>query len=239
MSNPFEDFHPDFYQTKKPAAERIQKAQDQVVGQLVDGYLNFVIAEIENLAWMVEHEHVVSVYSQFVESIKKYNYTTYDIEAFCARWDQADVLPMMIPGPIGLYLSALINHCRTAEIYIRLKDFNCRFHFLGYRLPESKTLILEGDTGDFTGAGLYGGSLKVRGAVRNWCGAGMLAGELSVTGAAGSQVGIWMQSGTIRIARKANEIGHPRYGGRVYVKDKLVPINTTPTDGNKMEQDDK
>ena len=88
-------------------------------------------------------------------------------------------------------------------------------HFLGYRLPGGKQLIVNGDTGDFTGAGMCGGHLIVNGSTGDWCGAGMTGGLIRIRGNAGRNLGQWMHGGSIGVDGKIGGIGEKRYGGRI------------------------
>ncbi|MGD8228698.1 MAG: hypothetical protein PVH82_14885 [Desulfobacteraceae bacterium] len=222
MKNPFLDFHPNSYREQEDPVERIAQAKQDIMGWIVEAYLGLVRGEIKNLAWPVEHNRVLKVYGDAVSHLRGLQYDRYDIEAFCAELDSSDDLPYMIPGPAGLYISALVNHSYENRIRLRLQDYQRTFHFLGYALPKRKTLILQGDAGDFCGAGLQGGRLVVEGAVANWCGAGMLEGEIRVSKDAGRSTGEWMHGGEIRVGGTIQSVGQLRHGGRVLQDGKLI-----------------
>ncbi|UCH20993.1 MAG: hypothetical protein JSU83_21150 [Deltaproteobacteria bacterium] len=222
MRNPFIEFHPDRFKKREHHAERIITVKEDVIGKLTEGYLQILEEEIDNLSWMVEHHHIVNVDEKILDDIQYLEYSFYDIEAFCAQMDNADSLQLMVPGPAGLYISALINNSKDGHFVLRLADYQYTFHFLGYRLPENATLILEGNAGDFIGAALNGGSLIINGSVGNWCGAGMLNGDIQVKQNAGEKTGEWMHGGAIRVNDSIGSIGETRYGGQILQHGKSV-----------------
>ena len=225
MKNPFLDFHPDRYEQEEYPAERLVQTKQDTMALILEGYLQLVRGEISNLAWPVEHIHVVSVYNNTVRTIRGFQYDRYDIEAFCAELDRSDDIPYMIPGPAGLYISALVNHSRDNSVILRLQDYRRTFHFLGYALPVGKELVLQGDAGDFSGAGLRGGRLAVEGSAGNWCGAGMLEGEIRVSKDTGMNTGAWMHGGKIHVEGKAESIGEKRFGGHIFLDGKTIVSN--------------
>jgi hypothetical protein len=222
MKNPFLDFHAVPYQKKQMPLDRIVRARQEIMDGIVEGYLQLVEEEVKDLVWLVEDSHVVRTYTAAVDRVRDLHYDQDDIEDFCAELDSAKRIPYTISGPAGIYLSALINHAPEERIVLRPQDFDRTFHFLGYRLPENKTLILQGNVGDFIGAGLSGGRLVVEGSVGNWCGAGMMNGEILVTGSVGQKTGEWMRDGEIHVDDTIGSVGRSRFGGKIYQRGKLV-----------------
>jgi hypothetical protein len=222
MKNPFLDFHAVPYQKKQMPLDRIVRARQEIMDGIVESYLQLVEEEVKDLVWLVEDSHVVRTYTAAVDRVRDLHYDQDDIEDFCAELDSAKRIPYTISGPAGIYLSALINHAPEERIVLRPQDFDRTFHFLGYRLPENKTLILQGNVGDFIGAGLSGGRLVVEGSVGNWCGAGMMNGEILVTGSVGQKTGEWMRDGEIHVDDTIGSVGRSRFGGKIYQRGKLV-----------------
>jgi hypothetical protein len=220
LKNPFLEFHPRRYSQNKLQAKRIVKANDGIVDMMLAGYLTMLETEMDNLAWLIEHDRIIKIYEAIACRISAMRIHSDDIEAFCTRLDGTEGICLMIPGPLGLYLSALINHSQEKQVKVKLNDYQRIFHFLGYRLPEKKTLLLDGDTGDFTGSGLCGGLLIVNGTVGNWCGAGMLSGEIRVRQNAGQHTGAWMHGGTIRVDGRIESTGDKRLGGEILMQKK-------------------
>ena len=222
MKNPFQDFNLDNYQMKESPSERIVRANQVVFDSIVEGYVHLVEEEIKDLAWVVEHDRVVRAYGVAVERLRGIQYEQEDIEEFCEALDSSDGIPYRIAGPAGLYLSALVNHSQETHIKLILEDYQRTFHFLGYRLPEGKTLTLQGDGGDFLGAGLCGGRLVVEGSAGNWCGAGMMKGEILIGRNAGNHTGEWMQGGEIHVAGQISGVSKSLCGGRIFRTGKPV-----------------
>lgn len=224
MKNPFNDFHPGQYQKREDNVERILLANQDILEDIVGGYLSVVEKEIENLAWIVEHDHVVEVYSAISARIRHLRYNAYAIEAFCSELDSSRNVAYLAPGPAGLYISALVNYCREKRVVLKVRNYRRKFHFLGYGLPKGRTLIVDGDVGDFSGVGLYGGALIVQGSAGDWCGAGMVDGKILVTGNTGNQTGQWMHGGEIRVDGSIKNTGETRFNGTIYMAGKPVPF---------------
>jgi hypothetical protein len=222
MRNPFLDFQSVPFQKKEIPLDRIVRAKEEVMEEMVSGYLRLVEEEVKDLVWLVEHSRVVKAYSAAVKSIRDLKYDSDDVEEFCAELDSSNKIPYMISGPAGIYLSALVNHAHEQRIVLRLRDYQRTFHFLGYRLPEGKNLVLQGEVGDFIGAGLSGGDLIVEGSTGNWCGAGMMKGKILVTEHAGQNTGEWMRGGEIHVDGRIRSVGKTLFGGKIYQRGKLL-----------------
>jgi formylmethanofuran dehydrogenase subunit C len=190
--------------------------------RIVDGYRRLVEEEIKDLVWLVEHSRVARAYSAAAKSIQDLSYDQDDIEDFCAEIDNSEKIPYIISGPAGIYVSALINHVKEDRMTLRLEDYQQTYHFLGYRLPEGKTLVLQGNVGDFIGAGLSGGHLVVEGSTGNWCGAGMTRGEILITGFTGLNTGEQMRGGEIHVDGRIRSVGRTIFGGRIYQRGQLI-----------------
>ena len=222
MNNPFNDFSPDRYQMKENSAQRIVREKQDVSKGIIAGYLCMVEEEIKDLAWVVEHSRVVKAYGAAVERLQGLQYEQADIEEFCAELNGSNSIPYLIPGPAGLYVSALVNHSQEKHILLRTEDYQRAFHFLGYGLVKGKTLTLQGDGGDFTGAGLNGGSLVVQGSTGNWCGAGMMKGEILVGKNTGLNTGEWMHDGQIRVEGQIQSVSKSLFGGRIFQQGERI-----------------
>ncbi len=222
MKNPFKDFRPGNYQKKENPARRIVQLKQDTLEGIVKGYHCLVEEEIKDLSWIVEHSRVVKAYGIAVEKLRRLKFEQEDIEAFCVELDRSNSIPFLIPGPAGLYVSALVNLSQEAHIQLRLEDFQRPLHFLGYGLTEGKTLTIHGDVGDFTGAGLAGGRLVIEGSTGNWCGAGMLSGEIRVSKHSGRNTGEWIQGGQIQVAGQIHSMGQNFYGGQIFEQGRPV-----------------
>lgn len=222
MKNPFRDFQEVAIQQKEIPLQRIVRAGQEVMAKILEGYLHLVEAEAKDFVWLVEQSRVLKAYDAALKHIRGFQYDPEDIEDFCGQLDSSDQIPYLLEGPAGIYVSALINQLGEDRIALRLKDFRKSFHLLGYRLPAGKTLVLQGDSGDFTGIGLDGGRLVVEGSAGNWCGAGMLRGEILISGTAGWKTGEWMKSGEIRVGGWIRGVGQNILGGKIYQQGKRI-----------------
>jgi hypothetical protein len=231
MKNPFLDFRVFPYQQKELPLDRIVKEREETLEHLVQGYLQLVEEEVRDLVWLAEESKIEKAYGAAVKKIDGFEYDADDIDEFCALLDSSNKIPYLISGPAGIYISALVNRAKEDHIVLCPKDYERTFHFLGYKLPEDKTLILQGDVGDFTGAGLFGGCLIVEGSTGNWCGAGMMKGEIRVVHNVGQNTGEWMRGGEIHVDGIVKSVGTKFYGntgyrvlfgGKIYQKGKLL-----------------
>ncbi|MDY6972517.1 MAG: hypothetical protein SV775_09335 [Thermodesulfobacteriota bacterium] len=205
MINPFEDFAAYPYKEKDIPLDHIIRARESVMERLIEGYLQFVKEEIKDLVfWLAEHHSRVALaYSFALRSVRGLDYDVDDIEELCLEFDRGDRIPYLISGPCGIYLSALCNNAKEKTIRLRLRELKRPFHFLGYGIPSGKVTTLEGNTGNFAGAGLLGGKLIIEGSTGNWVGAEMRKGEIRVDGHIGG-------------------IGNTIFGGRIYQYDDLI-----------------
>lgn len=222
MKNPFQEFQTVSFKNKNLPLSRIVRAKQDVMAHILEGYLHLVEAEAKDFVWLVEQSRVLKTYSEAVKYVQSLNYDQDDIEEFCGELDGSTKVPYVIEGPAGIYVSALVNQLSEDRVVLRLKDYQKKFHLLGYRLPVGKILIIQGDIGDFTGTGLAGGCLVVEGSAGNWCGAGMLQGEIRVAGTAGWKTGEWMKAGEIHVEGWIRGVGQNILGGRIYEQGKLV-----------------
>ncbi len=227
MINPFEEFSACTREQREIPLDRILRAKKHTMDELSKGYLKLMEVEIRDLVWLVEHSRVVKAYAAALETVKTLEYDTDDIDEFCLELDKGQKLPYLVSGPAGIYISALCNMAKEERVHLRLHELNRTFHFLGYRLPEGKTLVLEGSTGDFAGTGLSGGKLTVDGSAGNWAGAGMMKGEMFVKEDTGQNTGEWMKGGEIHVGGHIRGLGKTISGGRIYQRESLVFPSTT------------
>jgi len=214
MINPFDDFQA-ASAAPSPGMGPTGRAGAKTIETLAGGYLEVLKEQIGNLGWLVDHEQVVTVYGRMSTLARAMAYNAHDIEAVCARIDGAESVSLLIPGPAGLFVAALVNQAPEPVIRLEMAGFQRAFHFLGYRLPAGKSLVIEGQAGDFAGAGICGGQLTVNGDVGKWCGAGMIEGRITINGRAGKGLGQWLHGGAIEVTGPAAKIGHIRYGGTI------------------------
>ena len=222
MINPFEDFKDHPVRRRQIPLDRIIEVKQQTMDQIIEGYLKLAEKEVKEMVWLVEHSRIVKAYSSALETIGDMEYDIDDIEEFCLELDRGNRVPYLISGPAGIYVSALCNNVKDERIDLKLFELKRTFHFLGYRLPEGKTLILDGNVGDFIGTGISGGNLIVKGSTGNWAGAGMLKGQIHIKEHTGQNTGEWMKGGEIRVDGHIRGIGKSIAGGHIYQGEKMV-----------------
>ncbi len=221
MRNPFEEFKGQATKRREIPLDQILRSKEETLSQILRGYENLLKNEAKDLVWLMQYSTVIKAYTIAEEGIKGIDYTAEDIEEFCYALDKTDQIPYLITGPAGVYISALCNHAKEDEITLRLQDLNVKINLLGYRLPEGKRLIVEGNVGDFTGIGLDGGELIVEGSAKNYTGAGMKRGRIVVKNNVGFNTGHGMTGGEIVVGGRIKGLGKI-VGGKIYERDHLI-----------------
>jgi hypothetical protein len=239
VKNPFLDFKNVTVTSKEIPLEQIVRRNRQVMDALLDAYHCLAHDLVKELCRLLDHgmrfnvyksmlpgielpkllkstlTHAEAVYQSILPAIQAIEYAPSDIEELCAFNElskEADVEPS---GPMGIYLSALINASRERHFALNLHNRNSRLHFLGFRLEKGKRLSVRGDVGHFTGAGLRGGYLKITGSTGSWCGADMSCGRIEITGDALSKTGVQMKGGQIHVDGRIHEVAKYRSGGEI------------------------
>ena len=207
MINPFLDFKTYREEESGIPLDRIIRTKERVMDRIMEGYIKLIEEEAKELVWLVEDSHIARAYSSAYDYIRNLEYDISDIEELFTEIDRGKTMPYLVSGPAGIYISALCNHTGEKSVRLKLNDFKRVFHFLGYRLPRGKTLIIEGNTGDFIGSCLAGGKLIVEGSTGNWTGAGMVDGEIFVRKNSGQNTGELMKGGKIQVDGYIKGIG--------------------------------
>jgi len=219
--NPFEEFQS--FQCRKAEfpLDRIVHTAEAVMDRIRLGYEKLLEEEAKELVWMVQYNTIIKAYEVAEKYIREIDYSAEDIEDFCFALENTQRIPYLIPGPAGIYISALCNDAREEEIVLKLSELKTEINLIGFRLPKGKRLMVEGDTGDFTGIGVEGGELTVEGNSKNWTGAGMRSGKISVKKNIGLHTGEWMMGGEIHVGGRVRGLGNI-VDGKVYEREKLV-----------------
>lgn len=221
MKNPFEAFHQGSTRTREIPLDQILKSKEEVLSTILHGYEDLLKNEAKDLVWLMQYSTVVKAYGIAEKGIEGIEYTAEDIEEFCYALDHSDQIPYLITGPAGVYISALCNHAKEEEIRLHLRDLNVKINLLGYRLPTDKTLIVEGNVGDFTGIGLEGGELTIEGSGKNYTGAGMKRGKIVVRHNLGFNTGHGMTGGELIVGGRIKGLGKI-VAGKIYERDQLI-----------------
>jgi hypothetical protein len=219
--NPFEEFKVFTVEETAIPLERIVRSTEGIMDQVRRGYEKLLEEEAKELVWMVQYNTIIKAYEVAEKYVKGIDYSTEDIEDFCFALENTQKIPYLIPGPAGLYISALCNYVQEEEILLKLSELKTEINLLGFRLPKGKRLVIEGDAGDFTGIGIEGGELAVEGSAKNWTGAGMRSGKILVKKNIGLHTGEWMMGGEIYVGGRVRGLGNI-VEGKVFERDKLV-----------------
>ena len=221
MKNPFEEFKTFAFQKADIPLDRIVQSTGVVMDQIRRGYEKLLEEEAKELVWMVQYNTIIKAYEGTEKYVKEIDYSAEDIEDFCFALENTQKIPYFIPGPAGLYISALCNYSKEEEIVLKLSELKTDINLIGFRLPKGKRLVIEGDAGDFTGIGLEGGELVVEGNTKNWTGAGMRSGKILVKKNIGLHTGEWMMGGEIYVGGRVRGLGNI-VEGKVFERDKLI-----------------
>jgi len=221
VRNPFEEFMVFNVEPSTIPLDQIVQSAEIVMDQIRRGYEKLLEEEAKELVWMVQYNTIIKAYEVAEKYVKEIEYSAEDIEDFCFALENTQKVPYLIPGPAGIYISALCNYAKEEEITLKLSELKTEINLIGFRLPKGKHLSVEGDTGDFTGIGLEGGELVVEGNTKNWTGAGMRSGRILVKKNIGLHTGEWMMGGEIHVGGRVRGLGNI-VEGKVYERDKLV-----------------
>jgi hypothetical protein len=221
IGNPFEEFRSFTFQETGIPLDQIIQSTEVVMDQIRRGYEKLLEEEAKELVWMVQYNTIIKAYEVAEKHVKEIDYTAEDIEDFCFALENTQKIPYLIPGPAGLYISALCNDAKEDEIVLKLSELKTEINLVGFRLPKGKRLVIEGDAGDFTGIGLEGGELVVEGNTKNWTGAGMRSGKILVKKNIGLHTGEWMMGGEIYVGGRIRGLGNI-VEGKIFERDKLV-----------------
>ena len=221
MKNPFRAFGDYEPNVRELPLDKMVKDKKEVMGKLLKGYARLLTEGKKDFVWLVQNETVERAYVAAKAAINGMQYDMGDIEEFCYSIEGIDDLPYKVTGPLGIYISALINYAKEDNITLNLVDLKMDISLIGFRLPKGKTLNINGDLGDFTGMGVNGGTLRVNGNTKNWTGAGMKSGTIEIKKGAGYHTGEWMTGGEISVADRVKGLGDSMYG-RVYEKGNLI-----------------
>jgi hypothetical protein len=219
--NPFEEFETFAASTPDLPMDQIVQFTEVVMDQIRWGYEKLLEEEAKELVWMVQYNTIIKAYEVAEKYVKEIDYAAEDIEDFCFALENTQRIPYLIPGPAGIYISALCNYTKEEEIFLKLSELKTEINLIGFRLPKRKRLMIEGDAGDFTGIGLEGGELVIEGNAKNWTGAGMRGGKILVKKNIGLHTGEWMMGGEIYVGGRIRGLGNI-VDGKVYERDKLV-----------------
>ncbi len=199
----------------------ILEEHEDVLSALTEGYKHLVEHEAGDGLWQPDQDSIVRVYGQAVAIAERLPYEAGAIESFCTAALGSDDPDFFLMGPVGLYVSALVNASQSAHVGLDLGGQELRVPLLGYRLREGVRLEVSGHLGDLVGIALEGGHLSVAGNVGKYLGAGMTGGRIDVSGDAGQSIGEQMTGGEIHVQGRFGGVGKP-ISGAVYHRKQTV-----------------
>ena len=216
----FRDFP---YQKKEIPLDRMVQPKGRVMDRIIAGYAKCEAMEIQDLVCEVEKGEIIEAYALAEKTLRSFDYDVDDVEEFIFELykGNGERIPRDISGVTGIYLSALCNNIKDKKIELNLQPIKQKIDFIGYRLPEGKTLVLKGNVGSFVGAELQGGDLFVEGSTGDCAGAGMSEGKIFVSQQTGINTGDWKTGGEIHVEGGIGSLGRHITGGYVYQAGQL------------------
>ena len=208
MKNPFEAFR-DYFEDhpSKTSISKTGREQESNILPILP-FFEKIREESTPLAAIVLNNTVIEgLYKKIIKLVENYAFSASQIEDFTYK-----LCLELIKAPFdsikgGIFISALINTSPGKLFFLEIPDSNHLVHFLGYQLPEGKTIEIDGNTGDFLGMNLSGGTISVSGNVRDWAGTGMKGGRIVINGSCGRFACEWMRGGNFLVTGKIESLG--------------------------------
>jgi hypothetical protein len=110
--NPFEEFKAFTVSTPELPLDQIVQCTEAIMDRIRWGYEKLLEEEAKELVWMVQYNTIIKAYEVAEKYVKEVDYTAEDIEDFCFALENTQKIPYLIPGPAGVYISALCNYAR-------------------------------------------------------------------------------------------------------------------------------
>ena len=104
-----------FRQEDIPLDEIVQSTE-AVMDHIRRGYEKLLEEEAKELVWMVQYNTIIKAYEVAERYVKEIDYAAEDIEDFCFALENTQKIPYLIPGPAGLYISALATTFRKKRL---------------------------------------------------------------------------------------------------------------------------
>ncbi len=118
----------------------------------------------------------------------------------------------------GLFLSALINTGPKGTYVIMTGHLDLPPDFIGHSNEAGRGIIVEGNSGSYTGYSMNEGSITVRGSAGHLLGELMSGGSIIVEGDAGNSAGDSMSGGSITVkGNVGHSLGKYMKGGKITV----------------------
>ncbi len=156
---------------------------------------------------LVSEESIEALYREVEKITKEHVFSSGIIEDIAYEIGNEHIKNPLDSVIGGIFLSSLINNSSGNLFFLEIPAPQCILHFLGYRLPDGKTLNIDGNIGDFMGMNLSGGHISINGNVRDWAALGMKKGKITVNGSCGRFACEWMRDGEFLVAGKIESTG--------------------------------
>jgi glutamate synthase domain-containing protein 3 len=170
------------------------------------------------IAWKVcsYTGNAVKDYPKMLETVKKLRHSAKDVERFSLALAEFQGEERFSESA-GLFLSALINSCRSRKFVIHTHHLAKPIHHLGF--ANTKSIAVKGDAGRDVGPYMKNGTITVEGNAGVGVGEHMEGGTITVKGNADEDVGLAMEGGAIIVEGNAgDEVGWGMKGGIITVK---------------------
>ncbi|HUL37194.1 MAG TPA: hypothetical protein VLW47_05885, partial [Thermodesulfobacteriota bacterium] len=110
--NPFEEFKTFTVSTHGLPLDQIVQSTEAIMDRIRLGYEKLLEEEAKELVWMVQYNTIIKAYEVAEKYVKEIDYSAEDIEDFCFALENTQKVPYLIPGPAGVYISALCNYAK-------------------------------------------------------------------------------------------------------------------------------
>ncbi|NYZ74131.1 hypothetical protein H0O00_03235 [Candidatus Micrarchaeota archaeon] len=205
MANRFSRYKPE----EEKAVRKVEVVEDETLKRLKEAWKSCGVIKLED-------------YNKLHETVKKLRHSAKDVERFSLALAEFQG-EERFPESAGLFLSALINSCRSRKFVIHTHHLAKPVHHLGFGNTKSiavkgdagaavgfymqnGTITVEGDAGGWTGSCMAGGSIVVKWNAGDFCGDRMAGGTIIVLGNVGAKSGHKMEGGSISVKGNAGEI---------------------------------
>src|SRR4030042_3930081 len=129
--NPVEEFKTFTLEKSDLPLDQIVQSTEEVMDRIRWGYEKLLEEEAKELVWMVQYNTIIKAYEVAEKYIKEIDYSAEDIEDFCFALESPQKIPYLIPGPAGIYISALCNYAKEEEIVLKLPGLKKEITLLG------------------------------------------------------------------------------------------------------------
>src|SRR4030043_28341 len=129
-TNPFEEFEVFAPEKSEIPLDQIVQSTEIVMDRIRWGYEKLLEEEAKELVWMVQYNTIIKAYEVAEKYVKEIDYAAEDIEDFCFALENTQRIPYLIPGPAGIYISALCNYTKEEEIALKLSELKTEINLI-------------------------------------------------------------------------------------------------------------